>query len=414
MDGWFRRLQHHCDVRPSPSSVEHTTCPSPKRFPYRLYDSVHFQGKTIMAGAGSSWYAPLLVPFANIATASSLTGKEKIPTPQAISLMSLTDNLTSFAGAFRSFALAYACIHAVGDYPAFGRATALEFAWMWPILLRNIVATWIICGGWDYFLYFSPLKEKMRPYKLNTTYPSRSQLVHDAFWTTVSSICAAGVEILLCHGWATGKLPAIPHEFEWNATNIIAVLTITHWRIPHFYCMHRAMHPWKTTSVPDIGKFLYRHVHSLHHKSYNPTAFSGTSMHPVESTLYYSACLLAVPFGLHPAIVLGCIIDCGVGAWLGHDGFQWPGSGDYFHQLHHQHFDCNYGATHVPLDYLMGTFISRKEDLKIVWGNKKVGMAHNETKVHEAGVKVASATKQRKKTPKKRSSTPSKNRTPGK
>ena len=24
--------------------------------------------------------------------------------------------------------------------------------------------------------------------------------------------------------------------------------------------MHRAMHPWKTTSIPDLGKFLYRQV----------------------------------------------------------------------------------------------------------------------------------------------------------
>ena len=30
---------------------------------------------------------------------------------------------------------------------------------------------------------------------------------------------------------------------------------------------------------------------------------------------------------LHPAIPLGCMIDCAVGAWLGHDGFRWPGAG---------------------------------------------------------------------------------------
>jgi hypothetical protein len=101
---------------------------------------------------------------------------------------------------------------------------------------------------------------------------------------------------------------------------------------------------------------LYRHVHSLHHKSYNPTAFSGTSMHPVESTLYYSASLMVVPFGVHPAIVLGCIIDCAVGAWLGHDGFQWPGSGDYFHQLHHAHFDCNCTFLHSPSPLCHGRF----------------------------------------------------------
>ena len=57
-------------------------------------------------------------------------------------------------------------------------------------------------------------------------------------------------------------------------------------------------------------------VHYLHHKSYNPTAFSGTSMHPVEATLYYSAALIPVALGLHPVHSLAVIIDCGLGAWL--------------------------------------------------------------------------------------------------
>ncbi|CAE8643181.1 unnamed protein product [Polarella glacialis] len=146
------------------------------------------------------------------------------------------------------------------------------------------------------------------------------------------------------------------------------------------------MHPWKTSSVPDVGKFLYRHVHSLHHKSYNPTAFSGTSMHPVESTLYYSACLIAVPFGCHPTVVLACIFDCAVGAWLGHDGFQMPGNCDYFHQLHHAHFDCNYGASPVPIDKWLGTYIGDKSDLSKVWGKKAAGADVSETPVHQGPV----------------------------
>ena len=56
--------------------------------------------------------------------------------------------------------------------------------------------------------------------------------------------------------------------------------------------------------------------------SYNPTAFSGTSMHPVEATLYYSAGIMPALLGLHPVLSLGCIADCAFGAWLGHDGFQ--------------------------------------------------------------------------------------------
>ena len=71
---------------------------------------------------------------------------------------------------------------------------------------------------------------------------------------------------------------------------------------------------------------------------------------------YYAAAFICVPFACHPAIFLGCVIDCAVGAWLGHDGFQWPGSGDYFHQLHHMFFECNYGAMHFPIDKWLGTF----------------------------------------------------------
>ena len=84
---------------------------------------------------------------------------------------------------------------------------------------------------------------------------------------------------------------------------------------------------------------------------------------------------------------LAVIVDCAMGAWLGHDGFMWPGSGDYFHmyrnylllssvkaenvfRLHHKHFDCNYGAMHVPLDWLLGTYAGSKEEvmmIEILW-----------------------------------------------
>ena len=45
-------------------------------------------------------------------------------------------------------------------YPAFGPAVTWSWEWMWPILLRNVIGTWLICGGWDWLLYFSPLSKK--------------------------------------------------------------------------------------------------------------------------------------------------------------------------------------------------------------------------------------------------------------
>ena len=106
-------------------------------------------------------------------------------------------------------------------------------------------------------------------------------------------------------------------------------------------------------------------------------------MHPVEGSLYYTATLIPVYFGLHPTFAVATIIDLALAAWLGHDGFKWPGNGDYFHQLHHQHCDGNYGAVHVPLDWLFGTFIKEKGDLKKVWGEQEAGEEANETKFHD-------------------------------
>ena len=59
------------------------------------------------------------------------------------------------------------------------------------------------------------------------------------------------------------------------------------------------------------------------------------------------------------------------------------------HRLHHAHFDCNYGATHIPIDNWMGTFIASKADLKKIWGRTKAGADANETAVHEGAAAAA-------------------------
>lgn len=317
---------------------------------------------------------PLVWPISNAASALKDRDlkKQDVPKLETHGKLNLVEHLSSMAGALRSFAMAWWLIYHVSPqpYPAFGAAAEWRIEWMWPLLVRNLLACWLICGVWDYTLYFSPLSKALHKYKMNPKYPSSKEILRDAFWSTTAMFTWWGLEVVLCHLWASGKIAYQANIMETPIQNCFWALLITHWRIPHFYLIHRGMHPWKTENVPDIGKFLYRKVHSLHHKSYNPTAFSGTNMHPVESLLYFSACLIAVAFHCHPSIVVGCIVDCAVGAWLGHDGFQYPGGGDYFHQLHHAHFDCNYGAEHVPIDRFFGTFLGEKKDLRKIWGKK--------------------------------------------
>jgi hypothetical protein len=217
-----------------------------------------------------------------------------VPPPVATSELDLIGHLTSFAAASRSFLLAIFCIYFVhgGEdgfgYPAFGAAKQWSWNWMWPLVLRNVLATFLIAGFWDWFLYFSPLAPTLKPFKINPKYPGLSQIKHDAFVTTLATLCGSMVEIVLCHLWASGAVSMQRTISESKLYTLMWAITITHWRIPHFWCVHRMMHPWKKSWIPkwlDPGRVLYKHLHSLHHKSNNPTPFSGTKIHPLEATL---------------------------------------------------------------------------------------------------------------------------------
>lgn len=93
--------------------------------------------------------------------------EEKPAPPKAVSWMLFNpyDIVIALSAGLRSFGLAYATIYFLHDsekpYPAFGGASELKFDWMWPIVLRNTIATLVICGFWDWFLYFSPMQVKL-------------------------------------------------------------------------------------------------------------------------------------------------------------------------------------------------------------------------------------------------------------
>jgi len=266
----------------------------------------------------------------------------------------------------------------------------LDWEWMWPLLVRNIIGTWVLCGLWDWFLYLSPMAYAFKPYKIINDYPTLEQMKHDSFWTTSASVTGTMCEWLACHLMASGACKFDANMSDSLLKNVWWAFFLVHVREPHFYSVHRFMHPWRKSWIYDFGKPMYKYVHSLHHRSYNTTAFSGTSMHPVESTMYYSSCFVPMLFGCHPAIMLATIVDCGIAAWLGHSGFVFPGAGDIYHQIHHVVFDCNYGGNSVPMDLLMGTYASNYEDVKKIWvksTNQKVGIEGNTTKVHAKGNK---------------------------
>ena len=273
----------------------------------------------------------------------------------------------------------------------------LSSDFIWHVVLRDLIITWCVAGGWDFIVHShsSPFFARLRGHKLNpiepTTVGSRNQWVvarwqfaHDAFWSTVSTLISSAFEIALFYHYAQNqpkraagsKGGDVGGSTVWTdagdswwiqeSTGKIALVTLIwlftmpYWRLAHFYSIHRCMHKWfpgrapGTGWCPDVGAFLYKHVHALHHLSKNPTSWSGISMHPIESTTYYTAMLIPVLVAsffslplVHPIIFLYTKMDLTIAALVGHDGVGYPGAASQPHWLHHALIDVRGGGERI-------------------------------------------------------------------
>jgi len=172
------------------------------------------------------------------------------------------------------------------------------------------------------------------------------------------------------HLWASGKLAYQMTFWDRPLFNIGSILLVNYWREFHFYFCHRLMHPWWKREYGlaqgDIGAFLYRHFHSLHHKSYNPGPWSGLSMHPVEHFLYYTCTLLPLVIPFHPLHFLFAKFHADIAPIGGHDGIAHPGGDAAYHWLHHATYECNYGNPLMDFDSLFGTFVDYDDYMKSI------------------------------------------------
>lgn len=260
-------------------------------------------------------------------------------------------------------------------WPAtFPHAATPAWGWIGAVLAFNLVVNLSLYTAWHVVMYASPAATRLRPsYKLNpeeqyatdgdggAALGLSSNLLREVTFTTLGIAQSSLWQCAMMWLWASGRVPFYADFWATPLYSIGHLLLVTYWRELHFYCVHRFMHPWWSAdgglANGDIGAFLYRHAHSLHHKSYNPGPFSGLSMHPLEHFFYFSCTLLPLLFTLHPLHFLYAKCHADIAPLAGHDGFLAPGGDSKYHYLHHAHFECNYGVPLVPADELFGTYL---------------------------------------------------------
>lgn len=236
----------------------------------------------------------------------------------------------------------------------------LAWGWIGQIWLRNLILMSLVAGGLHLWFYTFTAQGKKLKFdardlaRNNGTYTFRNQVLDNMFWSIASGVTVwTGIEVLYWWAAANGLAPKLVFAQNpvWFA---LWFVLIPIWSSFHFYWIHRLLH-WPP---------LYRLAHSLHHRNVNIGPWTGLSMHPVEHVLYFSSILVHFLVPSHPAHVLFHFYVQALNPAFSHSGFEGMyvadrkrmDSGDFFHQLHHRYFECNYGTAEMPWDCLFGSF----------------------------------------------------------
>ncbi len=241
-------------------------------------------------------------------------------------------------------------------------ATMQTLSWGWALWLFavNAAGIFVMYGAVELFYYVKRVQGTR--FKFTGKFPSENP--SDVFWFKSQNLdnflrsfllgipIWTVVEVLVLWAYANGIGNWVTWEDHWPWLVVLTLLVPAIHEV-HFFCIHRLIH------IP----VLYKHIHSVHHNSINPSPWSSLSMHPVEHLLYFAEMFWHVLIPSNPIVALFQMNGTGYGAINGHIGFDRLEITDetaldshaYAHYLHHKYFEVNYGADGlVPLDKWLG------------------------------------------------------------
>lgn len=145
------------------------------------------------------------------------------------------------------------------------------------------------------------------------------------------------------------------HSFGYFVLSILGAILF---HDTYFYWTHRFMHL----------KWVFPHVHRVHHLSNNPTPWAAFSFHPLEAVIEAAILpLIVFLWPMHPlAIIIFLIYMTGMNV-MGHLGYEmYPkwflksklgrlNNTSVHHNMHHRLVNCNYGLYFNVWDLLLGT-----------------------------------------------------------
>ena len=244
--------------------------------------------------------------------------------------------------------------------PALERCREFSADWIAQIWLRNIAIMLVVAGGLHLYFYTFHRQgdtEKYDPRDLarkSKLFHFNNQVWDNMFWVLTSAVGFwTFYEVLMMWAYANGIAPMM--EIGDNPGGFVLLLIVIPWWSGfHFYWQHRMFH------IP----VLYKLAHNWHHKNTNVGPWSGAAMHPVEHSVWFSAVFVLLLIPSHPILAIFIMQLQAITAVTSHCGYENLllnknikfRLGDFFHQLHHRFYDCNYGTFETPWDQWFETY----------------------------------------------------------
>ncbi len=228
-------------------------------------------------------------------------------------------------------------------------------------LFMNVVRYYPI-AGLAFFIFWVWKKGSFEKFRIQKSFPKWEKVIFEIKQSGVTLVIFSAVAVT---SFTLSKLGYLPKRLYFDITEhggwlyaILSYLLITVWHETWFYWMHRLVH----------HKKIYSYVHSVHHRSVNPSPLAAYNFHWAEAILegiYIVPFISLIPihftvliFHTFYAMVMNIWWHLGYEflpkGWASHPIAKWINTSTH-HNQHHQKFHGNYSLYFNFWDRIMGT-----------------------------------------------------------
>ncbi|TGK44737.1 sterol desaturase family protein [Leptospira andrefontaineae] len=216
-------------------------------------------------------------------------------------------------------------------------------------------------AGLAFLIFWVWKKDLFQKFRIQKDFPKKERTIFELKQSAITLIMFSTIAVTV---YILGKLKILHLKTYKDFVEyglgyaIFSFILLTIWHETWFYWAHRIMHHRK----------IYPYIHSVHHRSVNPSPMAAYNFHWVEAFLegvYVVPALCILPlhfyvFLIHTFYAMIMNIWWHLGyeffpkGWTTHPVLKWINTSTH-HNLHHQKFHGNYSLYFNFWDRVMGT-----------------------------------------------------------